>query len=290
MNDTRITANTPGPPASGWAADALGLLQRYAESAGAPRVRRLHLPPPPEPDRDRGEFCALELDDGSLGLAYVLLGDTLPVLQRGGVPLEGVDALALARGFAGGDLLRRTLGFAAINALTRSLFDRAGFAPPKSADSFGGLDPQPGETIGMVGHFAPLLRRIVERGARLLIVELREDLVRDDGTVRVTTDARELARCDKLLVTGTLMLNDSLEATLAHCRHARRIAMVGPSVGAPPDPLFARGITLLGGNWVHDAAGYVDALVRGEPTGRFAWKSALAADAYPGWDALLARL
>lgn len=272
-----------------WAADALGLLEQVARRAPLPRVRRLHLPPAPEPDRQRGEFCALELDDGALGLSYVLLGDTLPVLARGGVPLEGADALALARGFVGGDTLRRTLGFAAMNALTRSLFDRAGFVVPKSADSFGGLDPQPGDVIGMVGYFAPLIGRIVERGAKLVVVELREDLVRDDGTVRVTTDARELAGCRKVMATGTLMLNDSLDAMLAHCRGATHLALVGPSVGTPPDPLFARGVTLLGGTWVTDGAGFADALVRGEPTGPFGWKSALRAADYPGWAALLAR-
>lgn len=279
---------------TGWAAEALALLEACAARAPLPRVKALHLPPPPEPERLRGEFCALELEGGegvgALGLSYVLLGDTLPVLSRGGVPLAGADTLALARGFASGDTLRRTLGFAAINALTRWLFDRAGFELPKSADSFGGLDPQPGDVIGMVGFFAPLIGRFVERGAKLVVCELREELVRDDGTVRVTTDPRELAGCRKVMATGTLMLNDSLDATLAHCRGAERLAIVGPSVGTPPDPLFARGVTLLGGTWVHDGAGFTDALRRGEPTGAFAWKSALARADYPGWASLVARL
>ncbi len=273
-----------------WSTEAITLLERYAARAPLPRVRTLHLPPPPEPDRQRGEFCALELEDGALGLAYVLLGDTLDVLKRGGVVLEGADPLALARGFEGGDTLRRTLGFAAINSLTRSLFDRAGFVPPKSADSFGGLDPQPGETLGMIGWFAPLVGRIVERGAKLRVVELREDLVRDDGTVRVTTDAAELEGCPKIMATGTLMLNDSLDRMLAHCRGAKSLSMVGPSVGAPPDPLFARGVTLLGGNWVHDAQGFAGALVKGKPTGGFAFKYGLERRADPGWDALLERV
>lgn len=282
--------------APGWAAEALRLLEMLAARTPLPRVKALHLPPPPEPGRLRGEFCALELEastgagTGALGLSYVLLGDTLAVLSRGGVPLQGAEALALARGFAERDTLRRTLGFAALNALTRWLFDRAGFVLPRSADSFGGLDPQPGDVIGMVGYFAPLIGRFVERGARLVVCELREDLVRDDGTVRVTTDPHALAGCRKVMATGTLMLNDSLDATLAHCRGAERLALVGPSVGAPPDPLFARGATLLGGTWVHEGAGFADALVRGEPTGAFAWKAALERADYPGWEALLARL
>ena len=274
-----------------WSEDALVLLRRFAQRAPLPRVRALHLPPDPAPGGERGEFCALELDDGALGLAYVLLGDTLAALrQADGARIAGADALALAHGVRDADVGRRTLAFAALNALTRCLFDRAAFVPPASADSLGGLDPQPGETIGMIGHFAPLFARIAERGARVLVVELRPELVRDDGSVRVTLDAGELARCDKVLATGTLLLNDTLDRTLALCRHAKRLALVGPSVGAPPDPLYARGVTLLGGNWVHDGAAFVDALRRGAPTSAHARKFGLSADAYPGWDVLLARL
>jgi uncharacterized protein (DUF4213/DUF364 family) len=272
-----------------WSTDVQALLDRMAERTPLPHVRRLHLPPPPAPGRERGEFCALELDDGTLGLAYVLLGDTLPRL-RAAASVEGTDALALAREFDGGDTVRRTLAFAAVNALTRCLFDRAGYVPPRSADSFGALDVRPGETLGMIGYFAPLVSRLVARGAKLLVVELREDLVRDNGTVRVTTDAAELSHCRQVLATGTLMLNDSLERMLTHCRGAERVSLVGPSVGGPPDPLFARGITLLGGHWVHDAPGFVAALQAGEPTGSLACKSSIVRADYPGWDALLLRV
>lgn len=273
-----------------WSDDALVLLDRFAARVALPRAVALHVPPTPEPGSMRGEFCALELDDGSLGLSYVLLGDTLATLQSARIDLRGADPLALAHELGSGDTLRRTAAFAAVNALTRCLFDRTGFAPPKSVDSLGGIDPAPGERIGMVGFFAPLFKRIVDRGATLTVIELREDLVRDDGTVRVTTDASELAGLQQVLATGTLMLNDSLDRMLAHCRGARHVALIGPSVGTPPDPLFARGVTLLGGTWVREPRAFVDALVRGVPTGAFADKSALRPADYPGWDALLARL
>lgn len=273
-----------------WSGDALQLLERFAARAALPRVAALHVPPTPQPGSMRGEFCALELDDGSLGLSYVLLGDTLETLQASRPDLRGADPLALAREVGAPETLRRTVAFAAMNALTRCLFDRAGFVVPKSIDSLGGIDPAPGETVGMVGYFAPLLQRILDRGAKLTVIELREDLVRDDGIVRVTTDAAELAGLRQVLATGTLMLNDSLDRMLAHCRGAAHLALIGPSVGAPPDPLFARGVTLLGGTWVTQPRGFVDALVRGEPTGAFALKSALRPADYLGWDTLLARL
>jgi uncharacterized protein (DUF4213/DUF364 family) len=141
----------------------------------------------------------------------------------------------------------------------------------------------------MIGYFAPLAPRVTARGAKLLVIELREDLVGERDGVRVTLDAHELERCSKVMSTGTLLLNDTLDRMLGFASKATRFALIGPSVGCPPDPLFARGVTLLGGSWITDGRGYVDALARGESTAPFARKSALAREDYPGWTALLAR-
>jgi uncharacterized protein (DUF4213/DUF364 family) len=206
-----------------------------------------------------------------------------------GVAIVGAEPLHLARGYVSGDSLARTVGLAAVNALTRCVFDRAGFAPSVSDDSIGLLDPAPGETVGMIGYFPPLVPRIVARGARLVVVELRADLVGERDRVRVTLDAAELEGCAQVLATGTLLLNDTLDRMLQHCRHAQRLALVGPSVGGPPDPLFARGITVLGGRWVNDGRGYVDALLRGASTSAYARKCALHPADYPGWQTLIGR-
>jgi uncharacterized protein len=183
------------------ARETLALLEAFAREASAagrplPRVRALHLPPRPTPGDLRGEFCALELEDGAIGLSYVLLGDTWAELNRQPerFALGGRDALELARGYQQADALDRTVAFAAINALTRCLFDRAGFVPAASTDSIGGLDPQPGETVGMIGYFASLVPRFTARGARLVVVELRADLVGERDGMRVTLDADELQR------------------------------------------------------------------------------------------------
>lgn len=265
------------------------LCQFDSIAARAPRLRALHLPPPPAPGGERGEFCAVELEDGSLGLSFVLLGDTLAALRRT-PPVAGGDALALARRYAGAPGPERTLGFAAANALTRWLYDRSGFVPPPAADSIGLLEPQAGDEIGMVGLFGPLVARLVERGARLTVVELRADLAGEHAGWRVTTDPRALHRCNKVLATGTLLLNDTLDEMLGHCRGAERLALVGPSLGCLPDALFARGASSIGGSWVLDPPAFVQALLAGETRSVSARKFTLAAAAYPGFEALRRRL
>ena len=60
----------------------LAQLEAFAAERRLPRIRDLHLPPVRPIQDNRGEFCALELEDGSLGLSYVLLDDTLARLSN----------------------------------------------------------------------------------------------------------------------------------------------------------------------------------------------------------------
>jgi uncharacterized protein len=273
------------------AGELIHLLERLADAAALPRVRALHLPPPAADGTRDGEFCAVELEDGSLGLSFVLLGDTLATL-RGGTgrePLAGIASLELARRYATARGAERALGFAGVNALTRHLFDRAGYVPPRAGGSVGELDLGPGDHLGMVGLFPPLVAQVLATGARLTVVELRADLAGPREGWHVTLDKGELAHCNKVLSTSTVLLNDTLDSLLEQCRHAQRLALIGPGAGCLPDPLFARGVTLLGGTWIVDADAFKAALDAGSPWGRFTHKFALGHDAYPGFDRLMAR-
>lgn len=274
-----------------FATDFLAQLEQFAQHPTLPRVRALHLPPEPAPGESRGEFCALELDNGALGLSYVLLGDTLARLRErdDSLGMVGADALEVARRFAHGKGDERTIGFAAANALTTTLYQRAGWRPDASIDSIGMIDPQPGEHIGMIGLFTPLLPMVLGSGAKLTVIELKPHLAGEHDGYRVTLDADELRHCDKVVSTGTLVLNETLDSMLARCTHARAVALIGPTMGCLPDALFARGVTLLGGTWVLDAPAYVDALRRGGVRKGLAEKVAITPAGYPGFETLLAR-
>ena len=59
------------------ASDLLHSLQQAWAGRPKPRVRALHLPPVPWNGSKDGEFGAIELDSGALGLSYLLLDDAL---------------------------------------------------------------------------------------------------------------------------------------------------------------------------------------------------------------------
>jgi len=275
--------------------DTLALLALAAARRTPPRVRALHLPLAQPDDALSGAWCVLELDDGTLGLGYVRHGSALEALQAHVTAVTGADALALTAGFTaapdadGGTT--RTLGFAAVHALSNWLFRGAGWAPPPADDSVGGLRPEAGETIGMIGLFGPLVPRLLASGAQLVVLELRRELhgTRDDG-VLVTGDAAALAECTQVLATGTVLLNGSFERMRAACVAAQRFVLIGPSAGIVPDALFARGVTELGGAWIVDPLSYLRSLAQGTKPGAAARKFRLVAADYPGASALIERL
>lgn len=275
-----------------FATDYIGQLEAVASRMALPRVRSLHLPPAGELDDSIGEFCAVELVDGSMGLSYVLFDRELrqkswDIRQPG---IDGMDALELARAYASETGFRKTVGFAAANALTHCFYNRTGYVPEPSRDSIGGLDPVAGEHVGMIGFFKPLLQALTGRGSRLTILELKAELAGDHEGFRVTLNPQDLADCTQALATGTILLNDTLDAILGACRHARRLSLIGPSAGCLPDSLFHRGVTSVGGAWITDAPAYIDALLRGESRSAFSRKFAITRESYPGFADLLARI
>jgi uncharacterized protein (DUF4213/DUF364 family) len=274
----------PAPPIRRWLADAA---QRIEAALGPARVQRLVLPPLLENPGKEGEFCAVQLDDGAVGLAFTLLRGTLAALHERADDPRSAPAMKLVEGYATGDAAARTVGLATINALTHRLFARAGYVPPDSADSFGSLALARGDRLGMVGHFGSLIAQARALGVAVTVLELRPELEHEEPGLVVTLDPARLAGCNKIMSTSTLLLNDTFERVSALWRDAEAVAIVGPSAGCPPDPLFAAGVSSVGTVWVSDANALLAHIAAGEKWTACARKVTILRKQYPGLDALL---
>ncbi len=67
----------------------------------------------------------------------------------------------------------------------------------------------------------------------------------------------KLGDCSKVICTGTVLVNQTLDDLLPHFSNASQVFIVGPTVGCLPDPLFDRGITHLGGSTVLNKAQFL---------------------------------
>jgi uncharacterized protein (DUF4213/DUF364 family) len=201
-----------------------------------------------------------------------------------------MDPVCLARRFASPRMADRVLGLAAINAVSQCFFRRAGFAPDYAANSFGSLNLGPGDHLGMIGFFGPLVDKCRELGVALTVLELDATLVQRAAGLEVTLDPGKLAHCDKIVSTSTVLLNGTLDNVLAQAAHARTFVIVGPSAGCVPDPLFARGVSTVGGAEVIDPPAFMHVCSALEPWGGTTRKYCIQRDAsYPGFAALLER-
>ena len=297
--NTAIHTPTPLPADASVAQIVIAQVQNMAARFPAPHVVRLHIPGDaggPDATPKDAKFCAIELEDGSFGLSYILLGDTLNALSRrhtksDDAPLAGADPLLLAQNFASTSPVARAVALAAINALTDSVWRQIGYAPPAARNSLGDVQLGAADHLGMIGFFPPLVRQVQALGARLSVLELDAAMVQRQRErfpgLHITLDRSALAPCNKVVGTSTMLLNDTLDAMLAAASKARDFAVIGPSAGLWPDALFDRGVTLMGGTRISDGAAFRQAMANGESWSTAASKFAISRSDWPGWEQLL---
>ncbi|MDH3451867.1 MAG: DUF364 domain-containing protein, partial [Gammaproteobacteria bacterium] len=240
----------------GIAADYLQLVETVGRRLPLPDVQSVHIAKYRADPEKSSKFGALVLCDGTVGLTYTGLDDALLALQDSSLhePLVGRSPLQAAQLFTGTAAWQRSLGLAAINAISQYTLKRCGCPLPDAGDTVERLDLQAGDHVGMVGYFPPLVASIRARSLPLTVIELDTRWWCHNGDFEVTGDAGKLRRCNKVVCTGTVLVNHTADAILQHCASAQKVLVAGPTVGCLPDPLFARGVTLVGGCTVTDTA------------------------------------
>jgi len=262
---------------------ALTLAARYP----IPKIAGIVFPPlcaaPPPPDC---EFMALALEGGAGGVSYVLLdadrAADYAVLQS--QDFIGNRPEQLAEDFGCGDPLADMLGLAAINALCQQVMRASGKIPDAAADSIGLLNPAAGDRVGMVGFFPPLLKYLNHPDIELVIVEKNLALYERYPKLPITLDPAALQSCNKVLCTSTTVLNDTLEGVLQNCTSAKHISVLGPTAGYFPDPLFKRGVDVLGGRMVNDGMLLLKLVAEGKRWGEATRKLCFQAGVYAGYE------
>ncbi len=265
------------------------MAQRLASEYQIPKIAGIVFPPFFEGGQPQhSEFMAMALEDGTGGISYVLLPDASAGDYRNLKPesFVGTSPAQYLGAFGGADPLLNMLGLAAINAICQYVMRVTGVEPDIAADSLGLMNIDDGDCVGMVGFFPPLLKYLQSSTAELVIIEKNESLIDRYPNLHVTLDVTELNRCNKVLCTGTTLLNDTLDEVLAHCGAAEHISVLGPTAGYFPDPLFARGVDVLGGRMVKDGMLLLQLIAERKKWGVATQKLCFQASHYAGVNSL----
>ncbi len=263
--------------------ELLAVTERAARRYPLAPVSSVFLPEPQRSAQSDPEFGVVTLADGSAGLYYAWLGDSQCGLAERFPPAElrNLTALGLARRYASDDEGERSIGLAAINAITAACWRDAGFVPPPARDPWGGEPLAPTETLGFIGNFPSLVRRARSAGVEVVVVERKAHWVHEEPGLKITLDPTALLGCTRIIATATVCLNDSLDDMLAYCAGARSVSVIGPTASFFPDPLFTRGVASVGGLRVLDAVRLMASLRDRDPWQAYAERYTLDPTSYP---------
>jgi uncharacterized protein len=178
------------------------------------------------------------------------------------------------------DGIRRAVGVAVMNALAALCWDRRphpDVAMEIGIDAFDAAGIRPGQTVVVVGAFAPFLRELKRRRQPYLVLEQDPATLKADEQpfYRHASQASGVVpQADVLLVTGTTLLNDTLDEILAAARPDACKVVVGPTVGLVPDAYLRRGCDILGTIRIIRADEFLDVLAEGGSGYHFFGRSA----------------
>jgi uncharacterized protein (DUF4213/DUF364 family) len=261
------------------------MITRLGASFAVPRIADVFLPHFQKGGQRKDEqFMAMVLEGGACGISYLLLPEEKMEPYKALEPRHfiGKDPEEFALEFGSEDPLKEVISMAAINAICQYAMKESHFTLDKATDSLGLLSVRRGDKIGMVGLFFRLVETIEKAGAELVVIERKKPLIRKYRDLPITLDVTQLATCNKILCTSATVLNNSLDEVLDNCSPDAFVAVVGPTAGYFPDPLFARGVDVVGGRVVENSEEFLQCLAQRKRWGDTTSRTCFQKETYKG--------
>lgn len=192
-------------------------------------------------------LMAVELDDGSLGITYVLkqeLDHGCTALPRSG-SLVGMPAGDMAQwALQSENVLTAAMGLAVLNGAAE--FDKLVQSDlPQGVDAAFAVEIMPADTVGVIGHIGPIIAKLTGKVRKLLVFERGQNAT---GQVYPeTAQPALLPDCQVVFITSSSLINGTLEKLLTYCSRAREVVMVGSSTPLYPEAFSGSGVTVLSG-------------------------------------------
>jgi uncharacterized protein (DUF4213/DUF364 family) len=195
-------------------------------------------------------YCAVELENGAAGVAF-----TFPA-ERSGRPcaggLSGLGGLAGSRAgrllqcIGSEDLVSSALGVAAANAVIAA----SGPDPRTTGgDILERLDIREADRICMVGCFLPVLEKLKSVSVQVTAV----DQAPKPGAEAAECSAELLPQSQVAIITGTSIINNTIDHLLELAAGCREVAILGPSTALCPEAFADLPVHCLSGIRVDDS-------------------------------------
>ncbi len=217
-------------------------------------------------------FVGVKLSNGCGGVAYtppeVVRSAGNRILKGSAPTIRGMRAHAVMSGDIPGPFAG-VIRLATLNALSVPFFEDGRYCVDTSGDLSGIPSLFRNRRVCMVGAIIPLLKKLKELCPDEVTIidrkkETQEEAEAGYGTfVAPERTAETLARCETAVFTGAAIANGSMEELISFVPADAAIAIVGPTAGFVPEPLFRRNAAMVGTVVVTDIDRALDVLGEG---------------------------
>lgn len=168
--------------------------------------------------------------------------------------------------------IKRAIAIATLNALSEGIWSNnpgEGMGQYRIVEGDDILSPLSLDAIKkavIVGALIPVIKVIKEHQLPYRIAELDiRTLKGEELSFFVSQEdlPAELATADLVIISGTTLINDTLETILRNCDPCATIMIIGPTATMLPESFFARNVSILAGNRVVEPDEILDVLVEG---------------------------
>lgn len=269
------------------ASEFLDILLEISKKIAFPVIQGIYLPHYAENSPEKTSFGLIKLEGGFSGLIYLSLSP-IYLEQATNIDLHvysGKNPIEIARWFVDSksNELQKALALGTINAMSSYFFKQSALPLDYTTNSMGNLSLTEIDHVGMVGYFPPLVKQLGDQEIQLTVIEKKKSLLQSHPKWEISLDPSTLKNCNKILITSTTILNNTLDEILSYCDTAEFIAVIGPTAGFIPDPLFKRGVDIVGGSAILDPIQLRANFEQGERWGTSTQKYCLEKAHYAGY-------
>lgn len=167
--------------------------------------------------------------------------------------LKGTPVTELMGAMYEGNFLRKAIGIAVLNALSQTCWQKnplREYEIQNSVDALEVVEIPEDADVAVVGALVPFIKKLKKRGKHFTILEMDPSTLKQDEMpfyIHGSKAAEIVPKADLLVITGTTLINDTLDGLLGLAKPEAQIVIVGPTASLLPDAFFKRGVDIIGG-------------------------------------------
>lgn len=167
--------------------------------------------------------------------------------------INGLPVKEMIAGLSSAEPIKTAVGIAALNTLSASCWQKGvtgDYTITKNRDAQDAVRMPVEKSVAVVGAFIPTLQALKARGGSWWVIEQEPETLKEDEMphfVPANQSYDVISRADVLIITGETLINNTLGDILAASKQNAEIAVMGPTASSLPEPLFERGVRVVGG-------------------------------------------